>query len=183
MHHNPSYLGGLAEINPHYFKPVVPEYLQHIVSDTPLDRGDGVPLVMLPKQAPSPIVQLPPLQGAQMKPQRNFGAACAPCQVVARNPIALGSPYGFDFQTFMNQLGTGNNIRDALDAMTPEQKDAVKGGVLSAASMFACEKFGLGCPPAPPPAGESFPISVPMLIGAVAITGILVGGIVYVATR
>lgn len=182
MHHNPSYLGGLAEIEPHYFEPVTPEYLQHIVSDVPLDRGDGVRPIMLPKQAPSPIVQLPPQQGAQMK-TRNFGAPCAPCQSMVRNPIAMGSPYGFDFQTFMNQIGSGQNIKDALSAMTPEQKEAVKGGVFSAASMYACENFGIGCPPAPPPAGQSFPISMPLLIGAVVGTGLLVGGIVYVATR
>ena len=161
-HQNPSYLGGLAEIEPHYFKPTTPEYLQTMVSNTPFDRGDGVPVVH------------PPQLTTQ---QQYLSGNCAPCAQV-RNPIAMAGAYGVDWSKF----GTGENIKNFLDSMSEEDKAQIKGGALSAASMLACEKFGILCPEiddsGPAPVAKP-PITLYVLVG-LGFAG-MIGTIIYVS--
>ena len=191
MQHNPSYMGGIAEIEPHYFRPVTPQYLQHYVSNTPVDRGDGVRPVMLHGKQPSPIwhitkqAQTPvrakrAKQGDGMKSFGNIGTAgCLPCQAKVRNPIAMGSPYGL-FENWK----PGQGAKWMLNQLTPEQKEQLKGGIMSTASMALCERMPMFCPAEEEVQQSStFPISTPVMIaGGVVLLGIL-GTLGYVVVQ
>jgi hypothetical protein len=171
MHHNPSYLGGLAEIEPHYFKPEVPEYLQHIVSDTPLDRGDGIRAVPIPPPAPFPIMVSPVAQPPSTmsnarqvaRVPRNFGAPCLPCQAKTsrRNKLTDQVKYGnanananananegmsWDWLNRIGKGGLKEGVKEYLSTLNEDEKKALATGVMGQASLLSCEKFGLFCP-------------------------------------
>ena len=143
MYSSPSYLGGLEESEPHYFQPAVPNYLSQHVSRTPFDRGDGIPVVQAPQPMKNDIYQATVMREeiVPMKSKRNFGA-CAPCQAMVRNPIAVGNPYGLTID--WSKLGTGENLKNFLADMPTEQKDALASNALAKASLYACEKWGIG---------------------------------------
>lgn len=197
MHHNPSYLGGLAEIEPHYFKPEVPEYLQHIVSNTPLDRGDGIPTVAIPAPMPSPIMVSPivqqpmPMSNAAVhskavRASRNFGAPCLPCQAKSSGRTKIGqnlAGYGADATPWWKRLGQGGLLEFLSD--NPETKAKIESKLLGTTSIVACEKLGLFCPVETEQSDGSTDAGPPVgLYVTVGLMGVAIVGLgIYAVTR
>lgn len=177
MYGTPSYLSGIGESEPHYFDPTTPLELQPFVSNTPLDRGDGVRPVMLPAQEPSPIYHIEG-KGNSMTAKRNFGAApCVPCMT---NPIAL-SGYGADEQAKQGLLAKGSGWWQSL---TPEQQAEYREQALS----VSCRVLGVGCPPEEAvnyvnttSQGSSVPTWA-WVVGGVTVLG-LIGTVVVMANK
>lgn len=182
MHSSPSYLGysGIGEYEPHYFAPTVPVPLQPWVTNTPLMRGDGVPLVHAPEAERSPIFHFP--QGdKKMSKSRNFGAPCLPCQAIARNPYSLGYS-GPLFDSL--RAGVKKATSEILGQLSEEEKAAIKAGALGKASLYACEKFGFACPDVTEEDGElvaSAPIGLYVAVGVLGLG--LLGTVLYIATK
>ena len=196
-------LSGLAEVEPHYVGPTMPASMQPYVTNTPMNRGDGIrPTMIKPHGHPASAIEhisRPQVNGAKMikqsLPQRNFGApmaGCSPCQ--QRNPYLHGygsanenensepSGKGWAFLQKVVQ-GATDKLTDALKDMTPEQKDAIKAGAVDKASMYACEKWGRFCPEVIEDAGQyeaKAPIGLYVGIGV----GVLaLGGVIYWAMK
>ena len=175
MYGAPVYLNnfsGLAQIEPHYFQPETPLPMQRYVTKTPLMRGDGIRPTLLPPHtghrgyAPKEIEQfrrspeVKQMQKQVIRKQtipyhRNFGApsvSCLPCN--SRQYMQAGHAHGYGEANapeegkkkgiFGKLITAGAGV---LAELTPEEKDSIKGGVVSRASLAACNKFGLFCPP------------------------------------
>ena len=198
MHHNPSYLSGLAEIEPHYFRPVVPEYLQHIVSNTPLDRGDGVPIYAAPAPMQEPLrvtTVSPNVVNRKQYTPRNFGAACLPCKAMTsgRSPsygeanasANENANKGMSWD-WLNRLGKGGlkeGVKEYLSTLNEDEKKALATGVMGQASLLSCEKFGLFCPSEFTEGSGGAPEAVVPtgLYVAVGVMGVAILGLGYMA--
>jgi len=186
MHSSPSYLGysGIGEYEPHYFAPTVPVPLQPWVTNTPLMRGDGVPLVHVPEAEQSPIFHFP--QGdKKMSKSRNFGAPCLPCQAIARNPYSLGySGALFDNLKASLKEGVQKLTADMVKGLSDSDKEALKSNIMGKASLYACENFGFACPDVTEEDGElvaSAPIGLYVAVGVLGLG--LLGTVLYIATK
>lgn len=182
---SPSYLNpditmvqpGVAELEPHYFRPITPVAIQPYVSNTPFMRGDGVrPVMMKSKKMKRKLGSM--LSGA------HYSGACTSCQSVVPT---LGYGAGGEWLK-----GLGGRVAQALNqVLTPEQQQNLKAGFIAEKTAKLCDGDklpewlrGTVCPDLTGEDTATPQLTVnPMLYVLGGSVVVLMGAVVYLAVR